>query len=58
MPITATVKAVRAATGLMACKIEEVAKKVTTVKRETKTSKVPIAKLLWLIFSVLTAFIV
>ena len=46
MPITATVKAVRAATGLMACIIEVVVKKVATTMRDTKTSTVPIAKLL------------
>ncbi len=56
MPIMATVKAVRAATGLMACKIEVAAKKVTTATRATKTSIVPIARFLWLILSILTAF--
>jgi hypothetical protein len=45
-PIKATVKAVKAATGLMACRIEVVAKKVTTVMIDIKTRKEPIAKLL------------
>jgi hypothetical protein len=48
MPIKATVKAVTAAKGLTACSIEVVAKSVTTVILETKTTIVPIAKLLWL----------
>ena len=45
-PIKATVKAVMAATGFMACRIEVVAKKVPTVIIDAKTRKVPNAKLL------------
>jgi hypothetical protein len=48
MPIKATVKAVTAAKGLTVCSIEVVAKNVTTVMLETKTTIVPIAKFLWL----------
>lgn len=44
----ATVMAVRAAMGLMACRMEVVVKNVTKAKNETKKSNVPIAILLWL----------
>jgi hypothetical protein len=56
MPIIATVKAVKAAMGLMASRIDLAAKTVAKAMRETNTSSVPIVKLLWLI-SQLTPFL-
>ena len=51
MPITATVMAVRAAMGLMACIAEEIVKNAIKAKIETKITAVPMAKFLWLIFT-------
>jgi phosphate/sulfate permease len=51
IPISATVMAVKAAIGLMACKAtKEVAKNINKTIREDKMTIVPIAKLLWLNF--------
>ncbi len=48
MPITATVIAVKAAMGLMACIAEEVAKTAIKVINENKIMAVPMANFLWL----------
>ena len=53
MPIKATVKAVTAATGLIACR-KGVVRSVTAVTAEPKIKAVPTAKLLWLISSSLS----
>jgi hypothetical protein len=52
--MTATVTAVRAAIGFRACRaVYEVAKNVTTAMMETKKTILPMAKFLWLKFSIL-----
>ena len=55
MPITATVMAVKAARGLMVCSAEEVVRKAIKVMKETKITAVPMAKFLWLNFSLTTS---
>jgi hypothetical protein len=48
-PMTATATAVRTAMGFMACRAEEqVATTVTAAKRDTETTMLPMARVLWL----------
>jgi len=57
MPITATVIAMRAAIGLMACSaVKEVAKNANKATSETKITVALIAKCLWLNFPYNPAF--
>ncbi len=48
MPITATVMAMKAAMGLIACIAKEAAKTVIKVINENKITAVPTANFLWL----------